>query len=156
MPGRSGASSVSCSGCQVRIVSLSSYVGMLDGNMMLEAMRTSVKLTGTSFPTMLPTPPAILRMLVSKSLLSFFFASIWASTSFFCASSSSADSLAYEQREIRLCLLARSNGHSKLTFFLVVIAFCISFFLLFRPLSSKSTVLLLRCFLYSRLIHTYF
>ena len=58
--------------------------------------RTSVKLTGTSLPTMLPTVEAFCRICASSSFASFRFAMTCASISFFFATSSSAFSFALD------------------------------------------------------------
>lgn len=57
---------------------------------------TSVKLTGASLPTMLPTVEALCRILTSCSFDSARFAATCSSSSFFFATSSSAFSFAYE------------------------------------------------------------
>ena len=64
--------------------------------------RTSVKLTGTSLPTMLPTVDAFCRMLASISFASARFAATFASRSFFCATSSSAFSFACPAAHVRM------------------------------------------------------
>lgn len=56
--------------------------------------RTSVWLTGASFPTIFPTVLAFARITSSNSFVFLRLASIWASRSFFVATSSSAFSFA--------------------------------------------------------------
>ena len=56
---------------------------------------TSVKLTGTSLPTMLPTVEAFCRIFASCSFASARFAATCSSSSFFFTTSSSAFSFAY-------------------------------------------------------------
>lgn len=82
---------------QGHIVILLSFINNVDIDAEVIVKRTSVRLTGASFPTMLPAVEAFCLMLASSSFASVRLATTCASSSFFFATSSSAFSLAYQQ-----------------------------------------------------------
>ena len=96
---------------------------------------TSVKLTGTSFPTMFPTILALCLISISNSLASFFLSSTCTSISFLTATRSSAGSFACTNT-LKMHHVKFASSH---TFFFAAISFCTSFIFLRRALASKST-----------------
>ena len=115
-----------------------SYIGILP-------CFTSVKLTGAPLPTMFPMVEALLLIAISCSFASFTFFSFKASSSFFCATNSSAFSFAYNvlieikescepciQNMLIVCRLV-------ITFFFAPMFFCTALISLLSWLTSKST-----------------
>lgn len=136
IPGLGAGSSVTPRGSHTRSVVLSSCTNQIRLMKVKEKSITSVRETGTFFPTMFPTVQAFARILVSNSFASFFFASTCASISFFAATRSSAGSFAcihHLHKFIR-------GKKTQPTFFFADICFCTSFTFFLNALVSKSTI----------------